>query len=136
MSHFIDLVQCIILPKNECSLQSYDHIMVLLIFLLSCAIVAFIELFFPRRCECKMCKALLDVEHCTWCRLTRCDDRHWQVQRQKADVAFECVICMENVHNGQEVCVLPCKHKLHLTCADDWSNYQTTCPICRHKFII
>ncbi|TAQ91077.1 hypothetical protein B7494_g650 [Chlorociboria aeruginascens] len=43
----------------------------------------------------------------------------------------ECTVCMDDVHIGDEVIVLPCNHWYHEICATSWLNAHNTCPICR-----
>lgn len=43
----------------------------------------------------------------------------------------ECTICIESMHKGDEVLVLPCKHWFHGECVTMWLKEHNTCPICR-----
>ena len=43
----------------------------------------------------------------------------------------ECSVCMDDVHIGSEVVVLPCTHWFHQECAATWLQEHNTCPICR-----
>ncbi|KAL3418396.1 hypothetical protein PVAG01_10112 [Phlyctema vagabunda] len=43
----------------------------------------------------------------------------------------ECSVCMDDVHVGDEVVSLPCKHWFHENCASAWLSEHNTCPICR-----
>jgi len=44
-----------------------------------------------------------------------------------------CSICTEDFTTGEDVRVLPCKHKYHPACIDPWLlNVSGTCPLCRH----
>lgn len=43
----------------------------------------------------------------------------------------ECSVCMDDVHIGDEVVVLPCNHWFHEQCASAWLSEHNTCPICR-----
>jgi E3 ubiquitin-protein ligase RNF115/126 len=43
----------------------------------------------------------------------------------------ECSVCMDDVHNGDEVVELPCTHWFHEACAAAWLGEHNTCPICR-----
>ena len=43
----------------------------------------------------------------------------------------ECTICKVNVHPGDEVVVLPCKHWFHRGCIGPWLRISDTCPCCR-----
>ncbi|KAG0649131.1 putative RING finger [Hyphodiscus hymeniophilus] len=43
----------------------------------------------------------------------------------------ECSVCMDDVHIGDEVVMLPCNHWFHEICAGAWLGEHNTCPICR-----
>ena len=43
----------------------------------------------------------------------------------------ECSVCMDDVHIGDEVVMLPCSHWFHEACASAWLSEHNTCPICR-----
>eukprot|EP00124_Ichthyophonus_hoferi_P002615 Ihof_evm3s186 gene=Ihof_evmTU3s186 len=43
----------------------------------------------------------------------------------------ECVVCMEEFHEGEELVSMPCKHVFHETCLSPWLQQHNTCPTCR-----
>ncbi|KUI62693.1 hypothetical protein VP1G_09804 [Cytospora mali] len=43
----------------------------------------------------------------------------------------ECTICIDEMHLGDEVTVLPCKHWFHGDCVTLWLKEHNTCPVCR-----
>lgn len=46
------------------------------------------------------------------------------------DGELGCSICTEDFHTGEDVRVLPCKHKYHPACIDPWLlNVSGTCPL-------
>lgn len=47
------------------------------------------------------------------------------------DGKAECTICIDDMHLGDEVTVLPCKHWFHGECVVLWLKEHNTCPICR-----
>ncbi len=47
------------------------------------------------------------------------------------DGKVECTICMDELHKGDEVSVLPCKHWFHPECVNIWLKEHNTCPMCR-----
>ena len=50
----------------------------------------------------------------------------------QTDSTLGCSICTEDFTRGEEVRVLPCKHKFHPDCVDPWLlNISGTCPLCR-----
>jgi hypothetical protein len=47
------------------------------------------------------------------------------------DRLIVCAICLSAVQADEEDQVLPCNHKFHKTCIDDWLKESRSCPICR-----
>lgn len=47
------------------------------------------------------------------------------------DAKGECSVCMDDVHAGDEVVELPCRHWFHEACVGAWLGEHNTCPICR-----
>ncbi|KAH7677475.1 Zinc finger RING/FYVE/PHD-type protein [Dioscorea alata] len=44
----------------------------------------------------------------------------------------ECVVCMANMRNDEEIRELKCRHLFHKTCLDGWLEHgHATCPLCR-----
>lgn len=55
---------------------------------------------------------------------------------QKATVAdkeIRCCVCMCDVEVGEELRVLPCTHKYHKSCIDEWLTYNGCCPACKKR---
>lgn len=48
-----------------------------------------------------------------------------------AEGKAECTICIDELHKGDEVTVLPCTHWFHGECVTMWLKEHNTCPICR-----
>ncbi|KAK4450716.1 hypothetical protein QBC34DRAFT_402326 [Podospora aff. communis PSN243] len=48
-----------------------------------------------------------------------------------AEGKAECTICIDELHKGDEVTVLPCTHWFHGECVVLWLKEHNTCPICR-----
>ena len=44
----------------------------------------------------------------------------------------ECSICFEKLTSN--VTILPCIHKYHSNCINEWHNHSYTCPQCRKEF--
>lgn len=43
-----------------------------------------------------------------------------------------CAICIEDYRDGNKLRVLPCKHRFHIECIDQWlSSRKPLCPICK-----
>lgn len=45
----------------------------------------------------------------------------------------DCSICMEEFGSGDEQKTLPCFHRFHAQCVDNWLLRQGACPICKHR---
>jgi hypothetical protein len=52
--------------------------------------------------------------------------------RAAAPTTVECVVCLEELEEGDVVRVLPaCRHFFHASCIDAWLRKRSTCPVCR-----
>ena len=51
----------------------------------------------------------------------------------KLDVEPKCVICQYDFCEGELVCTLPCKHKFHTQCVEQWLQVRNECPFCKHE---
>ena len=47
--------------------------------------------------------------------------------------AFECPICMGDVHEGANHLVTPCDHVFHDVCLGQWMDLKSECPVCRSQ---
>ena len=59
--------------------------------------------------------------------------RKWKVGSQGENGSDECAICLNSCEDGDEMCVLPCKHELHTDCLLPWLKQTNSCPLCRHQ---
>ncbi|KAG0314048.1 hypothetical protein BGZ99_008394 [Dissophora globulifera] len=49
----------------------------------------------------------------------------------------ECVICLEDYKDEDELRVLPCRHEYHVVCIDNWlTNRKKFCPICKRDICV
>ena len=44
-----------------------------------------------------------------------------------------CIICLEDFRNGDEVIFLPCLHIFHKNCILEWLRNHDDCPVCKNK---
>lgn len=44
-----------------------------------------------------------------------------------------CSVCLEQVADGELVRSLPCLHRFHSNCIDQWLRQQATCPVCKFR---
>jgi hypothetical protein len=50
---------------------------------------------------------------------------------EKKEEDLECIICLENLKEGEEIRLLDCRHSFHRICIDKWLVLQRFCPYCR-----
>ncbi|KAF9206724.1 hypothetical protein BGZ49_001935 [Haplosporangium sp. Z 27] len=49
----------------------------------------------------------------------------------------ECVICLEDYVDEDELRILPCRHQYHVACIDNWlTNRKKFCPICKRDICV
>jgi hypothetical protein len=44
-------------------------------------------------------------------------------------------VCLCDFESGDEIRTLPCKHRYHKDCIDQWISGNGTCPVCRASVI-
>ncbi|KAM0840383.1 hypothetical protein ACQ4PT_059702 [Festuca glaucescens] len=50
----------------------------------------------------------------------------------RAAASVECVVCLQELEDGDVVRVLPaCRHFFHVSCIDAWLRAHSSCPVCR-----
>lgn len=47
----------------------------------------------------------------------------------------QCSVCLEAFRAGEELRVLPCFHRYHMQCIDQWLARSPACPICKHRIV-
>merc|ERR1712178_592204 len=48
----------------------------------------------------------------------------------------QCTVCLEPFRAGEELRILPCLHRYHTCCIDEWLNRNPACPICKHPIVL
>ena len=51
--------------------------------------------------------------------------------KNKYSENYQCIICMEEFENNENVKLLPCDHIFHKNCIKQWLLKQKTCPFCK-----
>ena len=46
-------------------------------------------------------------------------------------INFSVSVCIENYRIGETVRILPCNHRFHKNCIDQWLLARRTCPMCK-----
>ncbi|CZR63999.1 uncharacterized protein PAC_13896 [Phialocephala subalpina] len=55
--------------------------------------------------------------------------------RQEWQSDSNCLICLEEFVENEEIRLLPCNHKFHPKCVDPWlEDVSGSCPVCRYTF--
>lgn len=54
------------------------------------------------------------------------------VERMPAE-SQECGICLESFAAGDRLRTLPCFHRFHACCVDEWLRQSAECPLCKHQ---
>jgi len=52
-------------------------------------------------------------------------------ETNKIEDIEKCPICLEEYEEGDKCGVLPCKHNFHDACLRQWTNVNSSCPLCR-----
>ncbi len=50
-----------------------------------------------------------------------------------SDDKKNCIICLEDFKNREEIVTLPCTHIFHTKCIKDWLIEEKSCPICKFE---
>ena len=53
--------------------------------------------------------------------------------KKKYNECYQCIICMEEFNEGEEVTLLPCEHIFHMECIEKWLLKEKTCPFCKSE---
>jgi len=62
--------------------------------------------------------------------INRVDKFRWE-ENGSENAQTQCMVCLSNFVDGEEVRMLPCSHVFHAPCIDEWLRRCTDCPICK-----
>lgn len=54
-------------------------------------------------------------------------------EKELPEDARQCLICLEDICQGETRKILPCLHGFHAFCCDRWLKTNGSCPICKHR---
>jgi len=54
---------------------------------------------------------------------------------ENVDDSRVCIICLDVYVPGERIRLLPCVHRFHVDCIDQWLKKHTTCPLCKLDLI-
>jgi len=54
---------------------------------------------------------------------------------ENVDDSRVCIICLDTYARGERIRLLPCVHRFHVDCIDQWLKKHTTCPLCKLDLI-
>jgi len=63
--------------------------------------------------------------------IERMDKFKWGERPDRSVTQTQCMVCLEDFTDEQEVRRLPCSHLFHSECIDEWLRRCTDCPICK-----
>lgn len=71
------------------------------------------------------------------CNVKICNSCYYKCPLEGSKEPVECVFCLSNIEEGEEIRELRCRHLFHKSCFDRWlENRRATCPLCRNSFIL
>lgn len=58
---------------------------------------------------------------------------NWPTSPAAPDQNSDCVICSEEIKEGQQIMILNCngRHYYHAPCIKEWLKHRVNCPVCR-----
>lgn len=59
----------------------------------------------------------------------------YKMNKRDERLEYECVICLEDIKNNDNVILTECFHMYHEKCISDWFKISNICPICDRKII-
>ena len=55
---------------------------------------------------------------------------------EKKLIGYECLICLDEFNQGQQLTVIKCGHLYHTPCLNSWFLKKKTCPLCDEQLTI
>ena len=55
---------------------------------------------------------------------------------EKKLIGYECLICLDEFKQGQQIIMIKCGHLYHKPCLDSWFLKKKTCPLCDEQLTI
>jgi len=55
---------------------------------------------------------------------------------EKKLIGYECLICLDEFNQGQQIIMIKCGHIYHKNCIDKWFLKKKTCPLCDEQLTI
>jgi hypothetical protein len=56
--------------------------------------------------------------------------------KDENDCCVKCLVCQFQYEDGDCMRVLPCKHRFHSDCVDQWLRTKDHCPYCRQSIVV
>lgn len=57
----------------------------------------------------------------------------WSSDARASDKQQQCMVCLGDFVDGEELRELPCGHHFHIGCVDEWLQRSALCPICKRE---
>eukprot|EP00927_Polykrikos_kofoidii_P054679 TRINITY_DN49067_c0_g1_i1.p1 TRINITY_DN49067_c0_g1~~TRINITY_DN49067_c0_g1_i1.p1 ORF type:complete len:478 (-),score=85.76 TRINITY_DN49067_c0_g1_i1:116-1549(-) len=65
--------------------------------------------------------------------INQVDKFRWGDRSEDLSSQTQCMVCLSDFVQGEEVRNLPCNHVFHASCIDEWLRRCTDCPICKQN---
>ena len=64
------------------------------------------------------------------------EDTLFMKKHLSTDIICDCVICLDFENTKKIIIELPCKHKFHKMCIEQWLQYVFNCPMCKTNILM
>lgn len=58
------------------------------------------------------------------------------IQSTCKEARGNCAVCMDSLKKGEMLRTLPCMHRYHAACIDEWLKSSPTCPVCKTSILM